>query len=218
MASQNNYGHPNTPDLKQAVDGKGDCRTRWKWVAIDSSAIFVGEFVGTMSAPTTGVALGVQAWADNTLIRGYVEGFTRANSARPIAEDPDAAGTVTDATAVVPMKYTFGATQDRGNAAGVLERVAIVPILPGDILEVTLMNDAGTATADRGTTTGSDLEGYCLGVEAGAPYGAQESSSSTTATGLDFQIVTIDGTFPRRSDRVYVQSINQGNAIDVAQA
>lgn len=201
-----NFSAINAPKLVYSPYGDASSRGTYGMVAIDSSAIYEGSFVSNMDALGTALAEGVRAFADDDLIVGVAQYFTKYGSSLPIKSAADGgAGSITNPTGILPMKYTFASTNGRADAARKLELVQILPVLPGDIWEVTLLNDAGTATVNRGTTVGSDLEGYAMSINTTSPFGLQESTASLTTANLDAVIVSLNGRFPERTDRVYVQ-------------
>ena len=201
-----NFSAINAPRLVYSPYGDASSRGTYGMVAIDSSAIYEGSFVSNMDVLGTSLAEGVRAFGDDDLILGVAQYFTKYNSSLPIKSTADGgAGTITAPTGILPLKYTFASTNGRADAARKLEMVQILPALPGDIWEVTLLNDGGTATANRGVTTGSDLEGYAMSLNTTSPFGLTESTSSLTTADRDAVTVSLHGRLPERLDRVYVQ-------------
>jgi len=195
----------------------GSTRSTVARPAVDSTALYMGEFVshivGSTAAPD-GTEFGAVAFADDSFVYGFATGFSRLATSLPIQDDEMRQGTVTDTTGEYPMKYTFSSTNDESNTTSAkLELVHIMPILPGDILEVSLWGasavsvDRGTTTA-AGTTTSSDNEGVGLAIDtASAPFALLESSADVDLDDCDFVTTTINGRKPRRSHRVFVQMI-----------
>lgn len=209
----NNYGPMHTPRIVRNLFGvKTEDRTKIRMVGLSSSAHYLGAFVpliqGSSAAPT-GAELGIPAFADDNLILGFVTGFYRHGSDVPIQDDPGRAGTITDATGELPMKYTFGAANDQASTtSATAEEVEIMPIHPGDILEVSLWG-ASTASVDRGTTTAygtttsSANLGVGMSVNATYPFSLLESTAAKNLANLDFITVQLDGKSPVKSNRVY---------------
>ena len=117
MSLSGNYGGIHMPVLKRSLSGTGAQRSTIKLPAKNSAALYLGAFVpliqGTDAAPT-GIEFGVPAIADDNRVGGVVVGFTR-DGVTPIQEDSKRAGTITDATGELPMKYTFASTNDQSN-------------------------------------------------------------------------------------------------------
>ncbi len=217
-----NYGAPNLPSIKRTfLGGRAEERTAITMVGKSSTKFFLGEFVpfgaGTIAAPTI-PQYAVDNYQAKQFTGYFVTGFYKSNNTSlPIQDDPSRSGTLTDATAVAPMAYTFPANNDDdAGTSAVRELVELMPIFAGDILEVSLSNDAGTAMVARGTTTafgssGSSANmGVGLAVEADAPFALQESSASTTLADLDFVTTRIDDRYPALTNRVYVTPIRPG--------
>lgn len=213
-----NFGGPNTPKLVYSPFGDAARRGTYSMVGIDSTAPFEGSVISNTDAIGTSVQYGVRNFADDDLPYGIVKAFKKFGSSLPIKGNnfETVAGVVTNATAFAPMKYTFSATNDRSNANPSLELIEFLPILPGDVWEMSLVNDAGTATVNRGTTSGSDVEGGALAINTTATFGLTESTVSTTLANLDAQIITWNGKFPDRADRVFVQFIRLRTTVNVA--
>lgn len=220
----NTTAHPNVPKLARTLLGNTTDRGYERIVAVDSSTFTIGQFVtlldGTAVAPTP-VEYGVKAFADDDLIGYIVTNFYYpvGNGMRSILDDngADAAGTFTNETAFSPAKYQFAATNDDSNGdSAVRELVELMPICTGDVLEVVLTNDGGTATVDRATTddfgdTGSSANiGVGLAINTTAPFGLTESTASTTLDNLDFITTRVEDRYPERSDAVYVRLLRSG--------
>lgn len=209
----NNYGNGSVPRLVASIDGRVGARNTLKFVAKDSSALYIGSFVtaeqGTSAAPT-GVIGGVTQFTDDDIILGYVVGITKYDGITPIIDDTTRAGTLTDASGEIPAKYTFSATNDRTNGSSAkLELVEVMPIRKGDILEVTLWGTS-TASTTRGTTTGSDTEGYALSVDTTYTFALTESTASNDYANLDFATTSLNGRLPANTNRMYVTPLRVG--------
>lgn len=210
----NNYGTPHMPKLIKTYDGTAvSDRTSIAYPILDSAALYIGQFV-SIGDRTNGAEFGIGALADDGLIYGFVEKFTRKGSETPIQDDPDKAGTVTDATSVIPMKYTASSTNDESNTTSAKgELVHIVPLVQGDILEVSLFNDAGTAAVNRGTTTAAGTTdssanfGVSMPVELDAPFALREAGATKAHADNDFMVVKPGFQEPAELHRVYVQLI-----------
>lgn len=207
----NNYGVMHMPEIKRNLYGLTQ-RTTIKLPVEDSTALYLGQFVA-MNDATNGKEFGVTTLADDDFIFGFVVGFTRLDSATPIQDDENRAGTVTDATGEIPMKYTFNAANDEGNTTSAkLELAEIMPIHNGDIIEVSLWG-ASTASVARGTATpagttaSSDNIGVSMSVNTTYPFALTESSAAVAQANLDFMTVSLDGHKPNESHRVYVMPI-----------
>ncbi len=202
----NNFGAINAPTLVYSPFGDAGKRGTLGVVAINSSAIYEGSFVSIMDAIGTSLAEGCRAMADDDFILGVAQSFSKPGSSLPIKTSEDGgAGSITAPTGIYPLKYTFAASNGRADAARKLEMVNVLPILPLDIWEVTLTVAAGTSLGVRGTTTGSDLEGYTLAVNANTPFTLDETSATLTPDNMDAIIVSLNGKFPANPNRVYVQ-------------
>lgn len=236
-----NTVQPNQPEL--IWDGKsgsfgGENRTTVAAPGTSSATLTLGGFVpdldGTAVAPT-GLEGGFKAFADDDLIGYFIVDIVTADGLSVFDENAvNKKGTVTAATAVLPAKYTFSATNDQlsGDSAD-LELVIAKPIYTGDILEVSLFNDAGTATVARGTTTaygttGSSAHiGVGMAVNVTAQVGLTESTAAVDFADLDFRVVGTPqvrrgsrsvNLYPDRTDRVYVTPIRASwNATAAAQ-
>lgn len=203
-----NYGPKNMPKLVYSASGKASERTTHKIAAIDSSAIYLGSFVSITDSASASVAYGCRPFTAADAVYGVAVGFYKQGGEVPVIDQPNQKGTITNATGIFPMKYTFSASNDRSNATPDMELVEILPVMPGDIWEISLVDNAGTAAGTRGTTTGSDVEGYALGINTTSPFALNETTSSLTMTGLNFVTTNLNGYLPSRTDRVYVQPIN----------
>ncbi len=223
-----NYRMPNTPTLvRSSIGSRAAERTRRKVVAKSSTTFSIGEFVqaadGTIAAPTLNEG-GQDKYAVGQFTGYIVTGFfSGKNADLPITDDGDRQGTLIQSTDVKPYGYTFAADNDdlAGDSAK-RELVELLPVYAGDVIEVSLFADDGLSTVSRGTTTAFGTTGSSanmhvgLAVEVDAPMGAQESSASTTLTGLDLFTVRVDDKYPDREDRVYVQLLRPATAIAAA--
>lgn len=190
-------------------------RTTEKLPGLDSAALYLGQFVpyvtGGLAAPD-GIEFGVPAYADDTIIGGIVVGFSRLNGILPIWEDDKRAGTVTQPTGELPLKYTFSSTNDGSNVNATLEQVEVLPIFPGDVIEVTLWG-ASTASVNRGTTvaagTTDSTANFGVGLEVSAtyPFALLESTGDKDLEDCDFMTWVIDGQQPVNLNRVFVTPI-----------
>jgi len=184
---------------------------------LDSAAIYLGGFVplvqGSTAAPT-GAEFGIPALADDDRILGFVSGFRTKDGSLPLWEDNRKQGTITNGTGELPLKYTFKSTNDESNnqPASPGELAVITPIMPGDILEVSLWGgstvsvDRGTTTA-WGTTTSSANIGVGMSVDTTYHFALTESIAAKNLANLDFITVELDGKKPKLSHRVYVMPI-----------
>jgi len=210
----NNYGFMHMPEIKRNIYGcRPEERSTIKIQGLDSAAIYMGGFVpfvtGTDAAPS-GAEFGIPAFADDSIIGGFVVGFSRRGSLLPIWEDTGKAGTVTDATGELPVKYAFSASNDESNTTSAKnELVEIRPIMAGDIIEVstwgasTVAVARGTTTA-AGTTTSSANIGVAMSVDTTYHFAVTESTAAKTLANLDFMTTCIDGNKPADTKRVYV--------------
>lgn len=212
MAS--NFSATNLPRLVRAASDPGEARSTVLLPGIDSSAPFMGSFVSLAQ-------YGVKPYAAGEFIFGVVVGMrppaggNKPNTGNyPLFDYPNKQGTVTDATTFRPVQYTFASTNDDSNGTSAKrELVEVLPLCPGDILEVTLSDDAGTASVARGTTTafgtsGSSANiGVYLPVEPDATFALTESAASATATALHFRTVRVDDAQPANPYRVYVECV-----------
>ena len=205
------------PKIKRNIFGISTERSTIKLPAIDSSAIFLGSFVSMISSGTdatpAGLEYGVKACADDDLTLGIAVGFTRLDSTLPIFEDDKKAGTVTAAVGERPVKYTFSATNDKSNATYSYEMVEILPIMPGDILEVALWGAStvsvarGTTTV-QGTTTSSIHPNVGLALDTTYTFALLESSAVVSSlANVDFITTEIDGHLPRNPNHVFVMPL-----------
>lgn len=209
----NNYGSPHMPKLVRTAVGRPQDRTTQKYIAKDSAAIYLGGFVplwaGSDSAPQ-GLSFGVPAFTDDYIIGGVVVGFSKLNHNVPIQDDSGYAGTVTNATGQLPMKYTFGASNDQENTtAATLECIEVLPVLAGDVWEVSLWGGS-TSPANRGTTvaygTTDSTANFGTGLSVAATYdfALLESGGDEDLENKDFYTVLLDGNQPTLPFRVYV--------------
>jgi hypothetical protein len=146
----------------------------------------------------------------------------RQGSNVPIWDDANKAGTVTDATGELPVKYTFASTNDEASTTTAkLEQVDVMPIYPGDILEVALWGGAaiavarGTTTA-AGTTTSSANIGVSMAIAATYDFAVLESGASKTTANNDFITVEVDGKKPANPKHVYVMCTRKASSYTVA--
>lgn len=223
----NNYGHMHTPKLVRNLYGaKTSGRTTLKLPAKDSAAIYLGGFVPFVTgadATPSGVEFGIPAFTDDSIVGGIVVNMTRKGSLLPIWEDSARAGTVTDATGELPLKYTFSATNAENNTtSAALEMVEIMPIMNGDIFEVALWGAStvsvvrGTTTA-AGTTTSSDNTFVSMSVNTTYHFALLESSAAVTMANLDFVTVMVDGQKPANPKHVYVMCTRDFGAFKAPQ-
>lgn len=206
-----NYGAPHMPKLVRGIQ-----RSTVTMPGLSSAEIYMGGFVGFVDgadATPDGTEFGIAAWSDDTRLWGSVVGFKRNDSNVPIQDDANRAGTVTDATGELPMKYAFAATNSEENTTSAdLEMVEIMPVLPGDIWEVSLWG-ASTASVARATTTAAgtsnstDNVGVGLAVDTTYHFALLESGADMDLDDCDFITVSLDGKKPRRTHRVYVKCI-----------
>ena len=209
-----NYGAPHQPKIVQMANG--GVRNSIRIPAVDSEAIYMGAFVGFATGAhdtPSGIEFGVKAIADDDHIGGFVIGFYGKDSDTPLQEDSGRQGAITDMTGELPWKYTFSSTNDESNTTSAdLETVEIMPICPGDILEVTLWGGAaisvvrGTTTA-AGTTTSSANIGVAMAVATTYPWALLESGAAVTFANNDFVTTTFNGKKPANPRNVYVQCI-----------
>lgn len=211
MATYTNLGARHVPVIKRNIFGLPVSeRSTIKLPAIDSSAFYLGSMVGFVAGNATGAEFGVRPMGDDDLILGIAVGFTRTGSLLSIFEDDKKAGTVTAATGELPVKYTFSASNDESNTtSAVKELVEVLPLMAGDIVEMTTWG-ASTESVARGTTTAAGSAGSSanigvgMSVNATYPFALLESSASTTLANLDFITTEIDGQKPVDPNRVYV--------------
>lgn len=222
----NNYSHPNMPELKRSLFGVASERSSLKLPGKSSATVTLGGFAPDLDGTNVaaiGLEAGIKAFADDDFIGYYIVGiFTKQGQFVLDAADTRQ-GTVTTATSVIPMKYAFNAANDQlSGASAKLEMVELMPIREGDILEVSLFNDAGTATVNRGTTTAYGTTGssahynVAMGVNVTAQVGLIESSAAVNFANMDFRVVLLDGKHPSRPDRVYVTPIASSWSVDAA--
>lgn len=220
-----NYGSPHMPELIRSGKGEVAERTSYGITALDSSAHYMGSVVPMITGIDTtpaGTEFGIPAWTDDARVMGVVIGMHRLGSMVPIWEDDERAGTVTNATGELPVKYTFSATNDGSNASPDGELLDIMPILEGDIWEFSLFG-ASTASVNRGTTTPVGTTGSSgnifvgLAVNATYPFSLLESSAAKALADTDFMTFMIDGKLPERLDRVYVLCKRSGWSLVVPQ-
>jgi hypothetical protein len=213
MAS--NYGSPSVPKLLRSLVGSVN-RSSQLLPAVDSESIFLGSFVSLTE-------FGVRAWQAGDYVYGFVQGMRKKNGNFPLFDDSSALGTVTNATTFAPVKYTFTATNDDSTGATAKrELLDIMPILPGDILSVTLSNNAGTAAVNRGTTVAfgttksSANIGVFLPIEPDAPFALTESASETASANTQFQTVRLDDNYPEEPTRVFVHCVKSYGSLVTA--
>jgi hypothetical protein len=220
----NNYGFMHMPKIVRYASG--ETRTTIKLPALSSAALYLGSFVpfiqGSDAAPT-GAELGIPAFADDNRIFGIVVGMSKTGSLTPIWDNPDRLGTVADATGELPLKYTFASTNDEASTTSAKkELVEILPIMPGDILEVATWGGAavavarGTTTA-AGTTTSSANIGVGMAVAVTYPWAVLESGAAKNLANTDFITVEVDGQKPLNPKHVYVMCIRNFNSMVVAE-
>lgn len=179
----------------------------------DSTLYYLGSFVSNMVGSDTapdGQEGFIAPFADDTPIYGFVIGFTTKNGSLPIFEDPGRQGTVTNATGDLPAAYTFPASNDEINSVPKLEKAVVLPIKPGDILEVVLWG-ASTSPVKRGTTTPFGTTGSSanlnvgLDVNATYPFSLLESSADVDLEDSDFITTKVRGNQPTNPYTVYVK-------------
>lgn len=219
MAQDNNFGFANMPKIIEYAGGK---RRAITMTAKSSSVHWMGGFVGIISGAEAGVEFGVNTYTDDYYVYGLTTGIFAANG-MPIQEFANRNGTITNATSFAPLKYTFAATNDEASTTSAkLEYLEVMPILPGDILEVVLSNDAGTAVAARGTTTVAGTTtstanfGVCLEVNSSAPFTLKESTGVLASANMDFITVSDRRWHPLNPNAVYVQVIRSALTINAA--
>lgn len=210
----NNSSPIHMPVIKRNLFGtRVEDRTTLLLPALSSSVHYLGNFVpfiaGSDAAPA-GAEFGIPAFADDGIVGGFVVGMRRKNGSVPLWDDALHAGTVTDATGELPVKYTFSATNDQASTTSAsLELLEIMPIYNGDILEVSLFG-ASTASVARGTTVaaGTTLStanmGVGLAVNVTYPFSLLESGGAKLLANKDFMTTLLDGNQPTNSNRVYV--------------
>lgn len=207
MASNNS----NMPKIVRNIYGITTERTTLRLPIQDSAAIYLGSFV-SLNDPTNGKEYGVPAFTDDSYIFGIAVGFFRKGSLLPIWEDGNKQGSVTAATGELPLKYTASASNEESNASPYLEEIEILPIAPGDIIEVTLWG-AGTVAVARATTTAAGTTGssanvgVSMSVDPTYSFALTESTAAVAQANLDFEVVRLDGNQPKNSKRVYVAPI-----------
>ncbi len=210
-----NYGINYVPTLVQALDG-GDItqRTSYQVPMKSSQTFYYGQPVdimgGTTAAPT-GAEFGAIAHVGAKPIVGFVKGIHRAGANYPIQSDGQRAGTFTSATTFAPWKYVASATNDESNTTSMVgELVEINLAVPGDIWEILLCNDGGTAYVARGTTTAwgttnsSANTGVGLTFNTTAPWALTESTAAKAFIGLDVLTTTVNGLYPKNPNAVFV--------------
>lgn len=222
MAS--NYGFRHMPRIVQYAGGVRARNTVLMPIK-NSAAIYLGGFVplitGTAAAPQ-GAEFGVPAFTDDALIYGFVKKFQRPLSLVPIWDDALKKGTVTDATGELPVKYTASASNDGSNATPDGELAEIMPILPGDILEIALWG-ASTISVARGTTTATGTTGssgnFGVGMSVNTTYhfAVTESTAAKALANLDFITIMWNGKQPKDPNHVYVQCVRSGITAVVAE-
>lgn len=204
------------PRVVRNIYGASLSRTTLRIPAVDSQAIYMGSFVSfvknTDAAPL-GVEYGVEAHGDDGIIGGIVVGMHRPAGILPLWRDSDKAGTVTDQTGELPVKYTFASTNDDSNGAtAVRETVEVYPIMSGDIIDVALWG-ASTISVARGTTTAFGTTGSSANIGVGMsvnttyPFALLESTASNTLANLDFITCRVDDQYPSSANHVYVMPV-----------
>lgn len=191
---------------------------------LDSAAIYLGGFVpivqGTDAAPA-GAEFGIPAWTDDDRVYGIATSFRRKEANFPIWKGNKKSGTIVDGTGELPLKYTFSATNDESNnqPADPGELVEILPIMPGDIIEVSLWGGS-TVSVARGTTTAwgttTSSANICVGLSIDTTYhfALTESTAAKNLANLDFMTVELDGKKPKRTNRVYVMPLRSFGQFD----
>lgn len=217
----NNYGAQHTPVLKRNIyGGEASARTTLRLPVEDGTALYLGQFVAINDA-TNGKEFGVTTLADDDFIFGFVSGFARHGSNTPIWDDPQRAGTVTDATGELPVKYTFASDNDEGNTNNKNERVLVTPVMVGDILEVSLWG-AGATSVNRGTTTAAGTTGssanfgVSMSIDTTYPFALTESTAAVAQANLDMMTVELDDRKPENLNRQYVMVIRGFSAHEAA--
>lgn len=199
----------------------GKARSTIRAVGLDRGAYYLGGFVSTLDG-TNGAEYAPAVWDDDKKIAGYIIGFYRKGSLVPIQYDDARAGTLTAATGELPIKYTFSATNDESNTtSSSYEVIEIMPIYPGDILEVSLWGGS-TVSVARGTTTawgttGSSANyGVSMAVDTTYHFALTESGAAVASANLDFMTTQFGTGKPANSHRVYVQCMRCANSVVVA--
>lgn len=207
--SLNPYGYRHMPQIVKNLYGKASERSTINITVEDSTTLALGQFVALNDA-TNGKEFGITTLADDDFVFGFVSGFARQGSSLPIWEDGDRAGTVTDPTGEIPLKYAFSATNDGGNTTSAdLEQAIITPIQKGDVLEVALWGGAavsvarGTTTAE-GTTGSSANMGVSMSLATSYPWALLESTAAVAQANLDAMTIHLDGKQPSDPNHVYV--------------
>jgi hypothetical protein len=199
----------------------GKARSTIDAVGLDSGSYYLGGFVSTLDG-TNGAEYAPAVWADDKKIFGYIVKFHRAGSSVPIEYDDKRAGTLTSATGELPIKYAFSATNDESNTtSGVYEQMEIMPIYPGDILEVSLwgagaVSVARATTTAWGTTASSANYGVSMSVDTTYHFALLESSAVVASANMDFMTTQFGKGKPANSHRVYVQCMRCANSVVVA--
>jgi hypothetical protein len=218
----NNYGFMHMPKIVRFAGGKA--RSAMTLPALDSASLYLGGFVPLIAgtAGADGIEFGVPAFADDGIIGGFIIGMHRKGSNVPLWDDELRAGTVTNATGELPVKYAFSASNDESNTtSAILEQVDIMPIMPGDILEVALFG-ASTASVARGTTTAAGTTtssaniGVSMAVAGTYDFALLESGASKTTANQDFMTVEVDGKKPANPNHVYVMCTRKASSYTVA--
>lgn len=220
MSYSKNYGYAHTPKIVRSLDGSAvEGRTTIKVPILDSAALYLGAFVPFVNANGTLSEFGVKAVADDDYIGGIVVGFTAKDGILPIQDDTSRAGTLTDATGSLPMKYAAASTNDQSNTtSAVMELAEIVCIKNTDVLEVALWGAStipvvrGTTTAE-GTTTSSANFGVALAVDTTYHFALLESGAAATTVDKDFVTVLLDGNQPKNPYHVYVMPVKTQSAL-----
>lgn len=219
MSNNNSYGL--MPRLVVPVDG---AERRLEYITgIDSGAYFLGSFVAniiTSAAAPNGSPGGIAVMGDDKLIYGIAVGFQRNNSSIPIWNDPDKVGTVTNITGQIPAKYTFGSSNDEVNTTPTLEKVVVLPLKIGDILEIPLWG-ASTIPVVRGTTVAAGTAdstaniGTGLAVDTTYTFAVLESGGDEDLENKDFITTKVKGKHPKNPYMVYAQLIRSGSTFVV---
>ena len=214
MSFNINYGYAHMPKIVRSLDGSDPAqRTTIKLPGLDSAALYLGAFVPFVKANGTLNEFGIGAIADDDYIGGIVVGFTAKNGILPIQDDANRAGTLTNATGNLPMKYTFASTNDQSNTTSAkMELVEVLPIKNTDVIEVALWGAStspvvrGTTTAE-GTTTSSANAFVGMSVSTTYHFALLESTAAATSVDMDFVTVLLDGKQPTNPYHVYAMPV-----------
>ena len=207
-----NFGAIHQPKIVRNILGLTTDRTALRSYVKNSAVLFMGSFVSDVTdngATPTAVSGGVKAFSGaNDLVLGFVTGMVK-NGNVPLFEDGKYKGTIANAAAELPVKYTFTATNDYTNATPDAEFVEVTPIWDGDILEVPLFS-AGTTSVPRGTTAASSTIGSSFPINTTNTFALTEASvvaAGSTLTGVQFRTVLLDGQQPQNPNHVFVMCI-----------